>query len=530
MRTAAVLSFRQTTDPVRLYDISALSMPHTITHSQTSLSLRALFPRASFVGCADLLVADATNRSGDCRPGMLFAALPGTKHDGTSFATDAVGRGASAVLTDRPLADISVPQCVVPNVRAAYARLCAVLMGCPSRRLKSIGVTGTNGKTTVTWLIRSILNAAGHRCGMLGTIEYSDGWNREPATLTTPDSRTLQHDLAGMLERRTQFAAMEFSSHALDQDRAAGTEIDVAVLTNLTQDHFDYHRNFDAYRAAKMRIVELIKSHGLLSLNADDEAVRTIRNQAGVAAEICTFGFSDDADYRAEILSETSHGTRFLLHVAQESLELRTPLIGRHNVANCLAAAAAVSHFGLTLDEIAVGIASLESVPGRMERVGTGQPYEAFVDYAHTDDALQHSLQTLKSITSGRVICVFGAGGDRDAMKRPLLGRAALAADVCFVTSDNPRSESPDQIIENILAGMPVGQTNVHVEPDRQQAIQQAVRLAQPGDAILVAGKGHECEQIIGERRIPFDDRAVLRRLIDERYHAVTNHPERLPA
>lgn len=505
-------------------------MSHILPHGRTSLSLRTLFPRASFVGCADVLVAEATDRSDDCQPGTLFAAIPGTKHNGVNFAADAVRNGATSVLTAVPLADVDVPQCVVPNVRAAYAKLRATLAGCPTRRMKTVGVTGTNGKTTVTWLVRSILQAAGHRCGMLGTIEYSDGWTTEPSTLTTPDSNTLQTKLAGMLQRRTGFVAMELSSHALDQDRAAGTELDVAIITNITQDHFDYHNDIDSYRRAKSRIAGLLKSTGRLVLNADDERVRTIASDAKTAAEICTFGFAADADFRAEILSETTQGTRFLLHYRNETLELRTPMIGRHNVSNCLAAAAAVSHLGISLDEIAVGIASLECVPGRMERVDAGQTFAAIVDYAHTDDALQRCVATLSELTAGRVICVFGAGGDRDRLKRPLLGRAAAEADLCIVTSDNPRSESPEQIIEDILAGIPAGHSDVHVEADRERAIQRAVRMARPGDAILVAGKGHECEQIIDERRIPFDDRAVLRRHIEEQLRTAANRPVRLPA
>lgn len=482
--------------------------------NRVPLSLRFLFPRASFVGRADVLCSDVKENSDDCRFGDTFAALPGTKVDGAEFAVAAVRNGATSVLTQRPLADVPVPQCVVPNVRAAYARLCAALQGNPTEELKTTGVTGTNGKTTVTWLVRSILAAAGHRCGITGTIEYSDGIQSERSSLTTPTPRTLNHWLARMVGCGTTHAAMEISSHALHQDRIAGTGLDVAILTNITQDHFDYHGDFDAYVAAKAKITELCKPDGCVVLNADDERVRTLKETL-TARTLVTFGLSPDTDVSAAILEETIDGTRFQLRLRGETLEVTTPLVGRHNVMNCLGAAAAAAQLGVSLDEIAVGIGSLDAVPGRLERIDSGQPYSAFVDYAHTDDALQRCVQTLKQLTAGRVICVFGAGGDRDRTKRPKLGRAGSQADMAVVTSDNPRSEDPAKIIKEIVKGIPTGR-EVHVEIDRAAAIRWAVQNAGPNDCILVAGKGHETEQILGDRRIPFDDREQLREAIEE--------------
>jgi UDP-N-acetylmuramoyl-L-alanyl-D-glutamate--2,6-diaminopimelate ligase len=511
-------------------------MPSPSLPTRVPLSLRFLFPRASFVGRADVFVSDAKDNSDDCRFGDTFAALPGTKVDGASFALAAVRKGATSVLTQRPLADVPVPQCVVPNVREAYARLCAALHGDPSHELRTVGVTGTNGKTTVTWLVRSILAAAGHRCGLTGTIEYSDGAQTERSSLTTPTARTLNHWLGKMVAARTKHAAMEISSHALDQDRVAATELDVAVITNITQDHFDYHSDFDRYAAAKAKIAELCKPNGCVVLNADDARVKSLydgpprpsseaatdpmaleggRTDTLTARTLVTFGLSPDTDVSAAILEETIDGTRFQLRLRGETLEVTTPLVGRHNVLNCLAAAAATAHLGVSLDEIAVGIESLEAVPGRLERIDGGQPFSAFVDYAHTDDALQRCVEALKQLTPGRVICVFGAGGDRDRTKRPKLGRAASQADVAVVTSDNPRSEDPGKIIKEIVKGMPTGGT-VHVEIDRAAAIRWAVQNARPGDCILVAGKGHETEQILGDRRIPFDDREQLQQAIEE--------------
>jgi UDP-N-acetylmuramoyl-L-alanyl-D-glutamate--2,6-diaminopimelate ligase len=468
------------------------------------------------------------DNSDDCRFGDTFAAIPGTKADGADFALAAVRNGATSILTQRPLADVPVPQCVVPNVREACARLCAALHGNPSHDLQTVGVTGTNGKTTVTWLVRSILAAAGHRCGITGTIEYSDGVQSERSSLTTPSARHLNQWLGRMVAARTKHAAMELSSHALHQDRIAGVGLDVAIITNITQDHFDYHGDFDAYVAAKAKIAELCKPDGCVVLNADDERVISLYDglprpsseaptdpTASEGHRTVTFGLSSKADVSAVILDESLDGTRFLLRINGETLEVRTPLAGRHNVSNCLAAAASALQLGISLDEIAVGIATLESVPGRLERVDHGQPYSAFVDYAHTDDALQRCVEALKQLTTGRVICVFGAGGDRDRTKRPKLGRAGSLADIAVVTSDNPRSEDPAKIIKEIVKGIPTGRA-VHVETDRAAAIRWAVQNARPNDCILVAGKGHETEQILGDRRIPFDDREQLRRAIEE--------------
>jgi len=494
-------------------------MPDTsasILSLQPPLSLRLLFPGASFVSCADMAVAAVSADSRKCRPGFLFAALPGTRTHGARFVDQAARNGANGVLTQFPLADIAVPQCVVPDIRDAYARLCAALHGQPSRWLKTVGVTGTNGKTTVTWLVRSILSSANHTCGLLGSVEYSDGISRQPSTLTTPEPGILNGWLKQTVRRGTRFAALEVSSHALHQNRIAGNELDVAVVTNLTQDHFDYHGTLEAYRQSKMRILDHMKAGGRAVLNADDERVRRFADYCTDRDTVVTFGLNTPADFSAEIVDESLQGTRFLLRAgAAETLEMRTPLIGRHNVANCVAASAAVSHFGFSLDEIAHGISLLECVPGRLERIDCGQPFAAFVDYAHTDDALKHSIGTLKRLTPGRVICVFGAGGDRDRTKRPLLGRAALHADRLIVTSDNPRSEDPEQIIADILHGVPAD-SPVHTEVHRVRAIRRAVQEAQPGDSVLIAGKGHETVQIIGSQRLRFDDRDVLRRVIRE--------------
>jgi UDP-N-acetylmuramoyl-L-alanyl-D-glutamate--2,6-diaminopimelate ligase len=493
-------------------------------------SLRRLFPQASFVGCANICATDAFDNSLDVQPGSLFAAVPGTKADGTQFVHDAIAHGATSLLMERPLAGVSVPQCIVPDVRSAFSRLCEALAGDPSRRLDVAGITGTNGKTTTTWLIRSLLANAGHRCGVLGTVEYSDGINVEGSSLTTPASRPLARWLGRMVANGTRRAAIELSSHALDQRRAAGIELESAVITNITQDHFDYHHGLEAYREAKSRIMELVRPGGLIALNADDPGSWSLRDQVHDSVAFVSFGLRPSADISAQVREESLEGTRFRISIHGRSLECATTLIGRHNVSNCLAAAAAASHLCLSPEEIVAGIEQFHCVPGRLERITCGQPFEVFVDYAHTDDALHRCLQSLRSITPGRLFCVFGAGGDRDRTKRPLLGRAALLADVAIVTSDNPRSEEPLEIIDQIVAGMSSARTSPLVEPDRAAAIATALQMAKPGDCVLLAGKGHETEQIIGDRRLPFDDRQVARAILSEQWRPLLGQLRRASA
>jgi UDP-N-acetylmuramoyl-L-alanyl-D-glutamate--2,6-diaminopimelate ligase len=484
-----------------------MSLP---SHSSTAVvTLRQLFPVASFVGCVDVRVSSATDRADECRSGCLFAVIRGHRVDGHAFVSDAIRRGAAALLVDHPLPDVPLPQCVVRNVRRAYGELCSALHGFPSRRLAVAGVTGTNGKTTITWMIRSIVQAGGCRCGVLGTIEYSDGLRTESSRLTTPDPRSLATWLASMIAAGTTHAAMELSSHALDQHRAAGTLIDAAVITNITQDHFDYHHTFDAYRASKLRIMDYLKPAGLAVINVDDPGSASCLGDA--IKRTLTYGIEQPADVSATILDESLQGTRFTLRLRTESIELRTPLVGRHNVSNALAAAAVANHFGIGLPDVAHGIASLHAVPGRMERVSVGQPFEVFVDYAHTDDALRRALTALRKLTPGRLLVVFGAGGDRDRTKRPKLGQVSALADVAIVTSDNPRSEDPELIIQDILAGCRSHTVPPHVDPDRQRAIRWALEQATAGDCVLIAGKGHETEQIVGATRHHFDDREVVR-------------------
>jgi len=490
-----------------------------IKRPSITVSLRRLLPSASFIGCADVVARDVVAHSSQCNPTTVFAAIPGTRHDGASFVADAVNHGAAAILTDRPLPATTVPQCIVSDVRRAYAELSHALFAYPSWRLGMVGVTGTNGKTTTTWMTRAMLQHAGHPTGIIGTIEYCDSLEQFPASLTTPDSRTFSALLSDIVARRARFAAVELSSHALEQRRCTGTLLDVAVVTNITQDHFDYHGHFDAYRTAKAGILGMLKRSGLAVLNADDPGASSLAEHVPASAQLCTFGIEQPADVTATQIRATHDGSTFVVQHGSEQIEMRIPLVGRHNISNCLAAVSAGLHFGFSLDTIAAGIAALDSVPGRLERVDCGQPFDVYVDYAHTPDALTRVITALRPTTAGRLICVFGAGGDRDRTKRPLMGTAATAADVVVITSDNPRSESPQAIIEEILAGI-ADRAECHVEEQREQAIAWALDQAQPGDCVLIAGKGHERVQVIGQTAIAFDDRAVCRRHLGLR-HAV---------
>lgn len=507
----------------------ATGMRNALPNHRFPVSLRSLFPRSSFVGCADIYVNDVTEDSRDCQPGFTFAAIPGTRQQGADFAAEAVRFGATSLLVQKPIPEAQVSQCVVPNVRKAYAELCQRLHGNPSRLLSLVGVTGTNGKTTTAWLVRSILQAAGQRCGHLGTIEYHDGQQSRSAPLTTPDSRTLAIWLERMVRAGTTAATLELSSHALDQNRVAGTELHAAIVTNLTQDHFDYHGGFAAYKSSKARIFELVRQHGTVVLNADDPEVAAMAQTIDPEHIITTYGLDRDADVTANIVHESLAGTRFELRLLNERISVETSLVGRHNLSNCLAAAAAARQLGASAKEIAAGIETLTNIPGRLERVDAGRPFHVFVDYAHTDDALGRCVKSLRRLTPGRVICVFGAGGDRDKTKRPLLGAAAAQADVAIITSDNPRSEDPLAIIEDILGGFQQPAPQPLIEPDREKAIREAIDIAEPGDCVLIAGKGHEAYQMIGQKRLRFDDGEVAHRILHNHIEISKVGPERLP-
>jgi UDP-N-acetylmuramoyl-L-alanyl-D-glutamate--2,6-diaminopimelate ligase len=459
--------------------------------------LDALDVRAVLNGRDGVEIADLSRDSRRVTPGALFVCVPGALSDGHDHAAAAVAAGAVAVVCERAL-DVAVPQAIVPDARRAMAPLADRFFGEPTRTLRVAGVTGTNGKTTTAFVTRAILEAAGISCGLLGTIEQIVGGVAEPVERTTPEAIDLQRTFRRMLDAGDRACAMEVSSHALDLHRVDGVRFAAAAFTNLSQDHLDFHGSMEEYFAAKARLFD---GRSPSATNAADpygaRLDATIR-YGGPASEI-----------RVEDLRLGSGGSRFRLVTPAGSVPVQTRLRGEFNVANVLAAASLAHLMEVPLASIAAGIESVDGVPGRLEPVEAGQPFTVLVDYAHTPDALATVLRTAREITRGRLIVVFGCGGDRDRAKRPLMGEvASRLADEVVVTSDNPRSEDPDAIIAEILAGV-VGP--VMVEPDRRAAIRAALARADEIDLVVIAGKGHEQGQEAAGSKLPFDDRLVAR-------------------
>jgi UDP-N-acetylmuramoyl-L-alanyl-D-glutamate--2,6-diaminopimelate ligase len=439
----------------------------------------------------------------------LFVAVLGTESDGHDFVMAAIARGASAVLAEHWLPTGNVPLCVVEDTREALGIICHALAGNPAQQLPVIGVTGTNGKTTTTCLIASILRVAGHLPALSGTLGYCDGRRTQPAPLTTPPAPLLAHWLARSHAREATHAVLEVSSHALAQRRTAGLELDVACVTNVRRDHLDFHGTVASYRAAKARIFDQLRDGGVAVLNIDDAACREYLQN--IDGPVLTYGMNRDAQVSATVIERHRSEQTFLLTAGNETVPVRTAIIGDHHVANCLAAATVALVYGIDLETIARGLERITTMPGRLERIECGQPFSVFVDYAHTPDALETVLAAVRQVCSGRVICVFGAGGNRDKAKRPLMGRAVeQGADVAIITDDNPRQERPKAIASQILRGFKQPRSAVVIH-DRKTAIHTALAAAEPGDCVLIAGKGHETAQVVGRRRLEFDDREVAR-------------------
>ena len=479
------------------------------TEQAVGVSLRNLWPRAQFFGASDVRTTSCCGDSRVARPGYLFVAIDGTRLDGHEFAEHAVARGATAVLAERALPLVGVPVCVVPDTRKSYGELCQALAGQPSHKLKVIGVTGTNGKTTTSTLIASILRAAGHRTGILGTLGYDDSAEQQTASLTTPSPPALASWLARMEANGCSHAVVEVSSHALAQNRIAGIDLTAACITNVRRDHLDYHGSLANYRRAKERIFEYLVPDGIAVFNADDRVNAELAGKLDFPA--LTIGLRSEADLTGTLLERYRSEQTFVLTAGGTSALVRTPMIGDAHIYNCLMAAAMGLALGIDLQTVVRGIEQVRHVAGRLERIECGQPFGVFVDYAHTPDALTASLTTLRDVTPGRVICVFGAGGNRDTQKRPLMGRAVeLGADLAIITSDNPRDEHPATIAEQILSGFSEPAAAELVQ-DRAAAIGRALSLAEDGDTARIAGRGHETHQVIGRHSYEFDDRDVAR-------------------
>jgi UDP-N-acetylmuramoyl-L-alanyl-D-glutamate--2,6-diaminopimelate ligase len=458
-------------------------------------------------------------------PGTLFAALPGTNVDGAEFAGQAVEQGAAAVLAGRQLA-LRVPVVVAGNPRLAFSLAAARFHGRPSEKLQLAGVTGTNGKTTTTYLVEQLSAARGLRAGVLGTVEVRWPGQRMAATHTTPESHELQALLARMADAGVQVAAMEVSSHALEQQRAAGCRFAAAAFTNLTRDHLDYHGTMEAYFEAKAKLFrELLPRGAPAVINIDDAYGRSLAEELRAAARVRVLGFSArgnaEAELRAERVQSGLQGVSFQL----QGVEVRSPLIGLHNVENLLTAMGLLHGLGAPLQDLARHTPGAAGAPGRLERVPDPKGgRNVFVDYAHTDDALARVLDALgsaagsrKSEAGSRLIVVFGCGGDRDRGKRPLMGEAAgRRADLTIATSDNPRTEDPLRILADVEPGLKKSGGRYRIEPDRRSAIALALREARRGDAILIAGKGHERYQIVGQTKHDFDDRVEAARALEK--------------
>ncbi len=487
------------------------------------MELRALLTELdapSVVGDAGREIRGVAYHSRDVQPGFLFAALRGFTHDGLTFVDEAIGRGAVAVVTDRDVRPAGGPPGVtlirVADARRALAQVSAAFYGHPSRRLRVIGVTGTNGKGATTYLIEAILQRAGRPCGIIGTMGVVIDGEVLPSDCTTPEAPDLQRVLRTMVERGRDYVAVEVASHALAMDRVTGCRFAAGVFTNLTRDHLDFHLSMEAYRAAKARLFAMVDSSGWVVLNADDPAADVMR--AVSPARAITYGLSQSADVRGRDLTLHLRGCGFMAETPAGNVRVTLQLSGAFNAANALAALALGLTQDVPLETIADALAAMPGIPGRFEAVEEGQPFAVVVDYAHTPDGLENVLRTGRQITPGRLIVVFGCGGDRDRTKRPIMGHIAGEwADHVIVTSDNPRTEDPRAIIDEILPGIDAGAgraTHVEVEPDRRQAIAAAISAARPGDLVLIAGKGHELYQVIAGVSHPFDDRQVVREVL----------------
>lgn len=480
------------------------------------IHLRDRLPEATFIPASEITATRLCCDSRQVTPGSVFVAIRGCDHDGHDYVREAARRGAQAAIVEQTTPDLTIPQCVVTSTAVAWSQLSLASHGDPHRAMTMAGITGTNGKSSTAWLLKSILQAARHQTGLIGTIEYHDGRTSLPASMTTPDAWSLAELLDRMRNVGTSHAVMEVSSHALDQERCAAIRLAAAAITNITHDHLDYHGTEASYRAAKRKIADLLHCDAPLLINADDGGTSELLAALSGEHHVISYGEFPTAELRYRILSETHRSQRLRLTLAQGDLEVRIRQIGRHNASNALVAAGLAEQLGVTLAAIRTGLEGVSGIPGRLERIDEGQPFQVVVDYAHTPDALRQCLATLRKSTHGRLICVFGAGGDRDRKKRPAMAQATFLADNVVVTSDNPRTEPPRQIVDEILAGYST-HLHVDVEIDRRTAIQRAIEGAGPGDTILIAGKGHELSQMIGQQSFRFDDREVARELLRER-------------
>ncbi|MDD5449857.1 MAG: UDP-N-acetylmuramoyl-L-alanyl-D-glutamate--2,6-diaminopimelate ligase, partial [Candidatus Omnitrophica bacterium] len=456
------------------------------------------------------------------KKGDIFFAVSGSRFDGGKFIDEAIEKGAAAVVMSKKDGSMVKGAKIieVDNTRAALAECASLFYENPSKKIKVIGITGTNGKTTISYLLRDIFKKAGHEAGVIGTIAHM--WKNKviEARNTTPGSLELQGLLRDMALDGVRYCAMEVSSHSLDQERVLGIDFNSAIFTNITGEHLDYHRTFENYLKAKIRLFSSLESGRLAVLNWDDENSKRIRQETR-GARVITYGMEKDADVKADEITFSLEGTEFLVKTKEwGSFKLKSPLIGRFNVSNILAAVSAALNEGIGKETIIEAVAAFRGAAGRLESVETGRGVKIFIDYAHTDDALENVLKALRPLINNRLIVVFGCGGDRDRLKRPRMGKVASRhADYVIITSDNPRGEDPLGIAREIEKGLTEGFKSYELILDMRQAIKNALDIAKTGDIILLAGKGHEKYQIVKDNVLEFNDREEVLKFDNHVYH-----------
>jgi UDP-N-acetylmuramoyl-L-alanyl-D-glutamate--2,6-diaminopimelate ligase len=450
------------------------------------------------------------------KAGDVFVAVKGTANDGHDFIPTAVEKGAKYIVAQQECPLNGATLVLTDNSAKAWGLLAQAAKGNPTERLTNLAVTGTNGKTTITFLVRSIIHAAHQKCGLIGTVINDTGKGAVESIMTTPDATTLADMMAQMVENGAKYMVVEASSHALSQERLAGINFKAAAFTNLTGDHLDYHKDMDNYLAAKSLLFENLTSDSFAILNKQSEASEKIAAQT--KAKVLYYSVDESSDIRADIVEMNASETIYDLTYNNQTLRVHSPLLGKHNISNHLAAAGLCLAAGIDLATVIKGLEAMKIVPGRLEAVRCGQKFAVLIDYAHTDDALQNVLSTLQPLCKGKLTVVFGCGGDRDKTKRPRMAKVAhKMADRVIITSDNPRTEDPNQIIADIAAGLPNAKAmNVTIEPDREKAIGLAITSAAKDDIILIAGKGHENYQIVGKEKRHFSDQEVSEKFLSE--------------
>ena len=463
----------------------------------------------------DIEITGITNDSRKVRPGYLYVAIKGYKADGHNFIKKSIECGAQAIVSEeRSSLDTNIPQIIVRDTRKALSSLSCCFYNNPSQKINLVGVTGTNGKTTTTFLTKSVIEKAGYETGLIGTINYQIGKKVITAKETTPESVELQRLISEMVAAKMKFAVMEVSSHSAIQHRIENIDFKTAVFTNITTEHMDYHKTFPNYMNAKAELFKNLRKDSFAVLNADDEFSEYFADRTN--AKIIWYGIKNDADIKAEIYKESTRDVMIKLSCFGREVDMKIPFVGLHNVYNALASVASAISLGFELDTIKSGIETASTVPGRLENVPCDRNFKVVIDYAHTPHALETVLHALKNLIKGRLLLVFGCGGDRDKEKRPQMGRIAdEKSDIFWLTNDNPRSEDPLAIIDDIKAGIKSARS-FHIQTNRYKAIEDALSEAKDDDLIIIAGKGHEKYQIIKDTIVPFDDREVVKNILSK--------------